>query len=63
MPDNEKPKTEEKPINRAERFVYTAEDAAHIFRLGKIGGVFNDTKSEGINRNIQKNVTKNNKKV
>lgn len=56
-------KPEEESINRAERFVYTAEDAAHIFRLGKIGGVFNDTTHESVNRNIQKNVIKNNKKM
>jgi hypothetical protein len=41
MPDDKK---EEKP-KRVERFIYSEDDVNHIFKLGKIGGVF-DTEKE-----------------
>jgi hypothetical protein len=42
--DTKKEPTKDAPTStRADRFIYTKEDAAHIFRLGKIGTVFNDT--------------------
>jgi hypothetical protein len=42
------PENEEKP-KRVERFVYSEDDVAHIFRLGKIGGVFSqEEKKENI---------------
>lgn len=49
MPDDKKKPTEEKSkesestLKRADRFIYTTKDADHIFRLGKLGTVFNDT--------------------
>lgn len=39
---------EEKP-KRVERFIYSEDDVAHIFRLGKTGGVFSqEEKNENI---------------
>lgn len=41
MPDEKK---EEKP-KRVNRFIYSDDDVAHIFRLGDIGGVFKTEES------------------
>jgi hypothetical protein len=48
-------KQEEKP-KRVNRFIYSDDDVNHIFKLGKIGGVFNedttDTKSDILLKNL-----------
>ncbi len=42
------PENEEKP-KRVERFIYSEDDVAHIFRLGKTGDVFSqEEKNENI---------------
>lgn len=42
------PENEEKS-KRVERFIYSEDDVAHIFRLGKIGGIFKkDEENESI---------------
>lgn len=55
MTDEEK--KEEKP-KRVNRFIYSDDDIAHIFRLGDIGGVFKTEKStlklESILNNVKK---------
>lgn len=43
MPENEQ------KSKRVERFIYSEDDVAHIFRLGKLGGVFSkDEQKENI---------------
>lgn len=62
MPD-EKKEESKKP---AQRFIYDGEDAAHIFRLGDIGTVFDKTeKNESFFslKSILKKITISNKKL
>lgn len=59
MPD-EKKEESKKP---AQRFIYNGEDAAHIFRLGDIGTVFNKNESIFSLRSILKKISISKKKL
>jgi hypothetical protein len=48
-------KNEDQKPKRSSRFVYSEEDVAHIFGLGKTGGVFKEeTKEERVSSLLKK---------
>lgn len=59
MPEEKK---EEKP-KRVERFIYSEDDITHIFKLGKIGGVFSGKENEVKETILLKKLIPNTKKT
>ena len=60
MPEDKKEKVEKpKP---SERFFYNEEDVAHIFKLGKTGGVFDSITKKEKSNILLKNFISNKKK-